>query len=109
MQLQVVAVPFPQWHHPVRRSRRPELGAVLRCEVLYSRPGCHLCDAARDVLVAERARTPFEFEEVDVEGDDALELEYGIRIPVVTIDGEERFEYEVDPARASPRRVGGRG
>ena len=23
---------------------------------------------------------------------------YGIRIPVVEIDGEERFEYEVDPA-----------
>ena len=64
--------------------------------VLYSRPGCHLCDAARAVLVAERERTPFELREVDVQNDDALERAYGVRIPVVEIDGEERFEYEVD-------------
>jgi hypothetical protein len=65
---------------------------------LYARPGCHLCDVARDVILQERARTPFAFEEVDIEGDDALELEYGIRIPVVTLDGQERFETEVDAA-----------
>jgi len=66
--------------------------------VLYSRAGCHLCDTARDVLLAERSRSPFELVEVDVAGDDLLEREYGIRIPVVEIDGRERFEYEVDPA-----------
>ena len=66
--------------------------------VLYSRAGCHLCDAARDVLLAERSRTPFDLVEVDVAGDDELERDYGIRIPVVKIDGEERFEYQVDPA-----------
>ena len=66
--------------------------------VLYSRAGCHLCDAARAVLEAERERTPFGFEEVDVQGDDALERHYGVRIPVVEIDGQERFEYQVDPA-----------
>ena len=66
--------------------------------VLYSRAGCHLCDVARDVLIAERSRTPFDLLEVDVAGDDDLELEYGIRIPVVEIDGRERFEYQVDPA-----------
>jgi glutaredoxin len=65
--------------------------------VLYSRAGCHLCDTARDVLLAERARTPFDLVEVDVAGDDDLEREYGIRIPVVEIDGQERFEYQVDP------------
>jgi glutaredoxin len=64
--------------------------------VLYSRPGCGLCDRAREVLEAQRARTPFVLEEVDVSGDDALEREYGIRIPVVTVDGEERFEITVD-------------
>jgi hypothetical protein len=65
---------------------------------LYSRPGCHLCDVAREVIVAEQSRTLFVFEDVSVEGDDSLELEYGIRIPVVTIDGEERFEIQVDAA-----------
>jgi glutaredoxin len=65
--------------------------------VLYSRPGCHLCDGAREVLLAERAGSTFDLVEVDVAGDDELERRYGIRIPVVEIDGEERFEYEVDP------------
>jgi glutaredoxin len=65
--------------------------------VLYSRPGCHLCDVARDVVLALRTRIDFEFEEVDVERDEVLELEYGIRIPVVAVDGEERFEITVEP------------
>ena len=64
--------------------------------VLYSRPGCHLCDVAREVLLSARQRSPFEFEEVDIERDDELELEYGIRIPVVAVDGEERFEVAID-------------
>jgi glutaredoxin len=69
--------------------------------VLYSRPGCHLCDVARRVLVAERQDHPFELDEVDVQDDEDLERVYGIRIPVVEIDGEERFEYEVDPKELS--------
>jgi glutaredoxin len=69
----------------------------VRTVRLYSRPGCGLCDEARDVLLAERERTPFAFEEVDISRDDALELEYGIRIPVVLVDGEEAFEIAVDP------------
>lgn len=68
----------------------------MRRVLLYSRPGCGLCDEARRVILAERGRTPFEFEDVDVTGSDALELEYGIRIPVVLVDGEERFEIALD-------------
>jgi glutaredoxin len=65
---------------------------------MYSRPGCGLCDEARVVLFAERERTPFEYREVDISEDDALELEFGIRIPVVLVDGVERFEIRVDAA-----------
>ena len=65
---------------------------------MYSRPGCGLCDEARRVILGERERTSFRYEEVDISGDDALELEYGIRIPVVLIDGDERFEIQVDAA-----------
>ena len=39
--------------------------------VLYSRPGCHLCDEAREVVLAERSTTPFDLEEIDIETDDA--------------------------------------
>lgn len=77
----------------------------MRHVVLYSRERCGLCDEAREVILAEGERTPFAFEEVDIEGDDALEMEYGIRIPVVLVDGQERFEISVDP-RAFAAAVG---
>ena len=67
--------------------------------LLYARPGCGLCDEAREVIMAVRARTSFEYREVDVTGDDSLELEYGIRIPVVLVDGRELFEIRVDAGR----------
>lgn len=67
----------------------------MRTVRLYSRPRCGLCDRAREAILAVDA--PFRFEEVSIEGDDALERAFGMRIPVVAIDGEERFEVEVDP------------
>ena len=75
-------------------SRRP-----VHSVVLYSRPGCHLCDVAREAILSLRARLGFEFADVDIEADDELELEYGIRIPVVEVDGEEAFEVTVDAER----------
>ena len=60
--------------------------------VLYGRPGCHLCDDARTVL--ERVGAPFD--EVDITGDDALHRRYLERIPVVTLDGEELYDFFVD-------------
>lgn len=70
---------------------------MLASVLMYSRPGCGLCDEAREIILAERARTGFDFEEVDISGLDALELEYGIRIPVVLVNGQERFEVRLDP------------
>ena len=60
--------------------------------VLFGRPGCHLCDDARAAL--ERIGAPFT--EIDITGDDALHAAYLERIPVVTLDGEELFEFFVD-------------
>ena len=48
------------------------------------------------MIMSVRARQPFAFDEIDIETDDALLRDYGIRVPVVTIDGEERFEIAVD-------------
>ena len=67
--------------------------------VLYSRRRCELCDEARKVLLAARPAHPFRFDEVFIDGDDGLEGRYGVRVPVVEIDGAERFEYLVDPRR----------
>jgi glutaredoxin len=60
--------------------------------VLYGRPGCHLCDEARIVL--QRIGEPFE--EVDIDSDDELFKRYLERIPVITLDGEELYDFFVD-------------
>ncbi|HEV8683443.1 MAG TPA: glutaredoxin family protein [Actinomycetota bacterium] len=66
---------------------------------MYSRRRCGLCDEAREVILGVRRESPFEFEEVLIDGNDALERDYGIRIPVIEVDGHEEFEIRVDPAR----------
>jgi glutaredoxin len=65
---------------------------------LYGKPGCHLCDDARAVVERVRAEHPFELREVDVSLDPELNREYGERIPVLELDGEELFEFHVDEA-----------
>jgi glutaredoxin len=68
----------------------------VRNVVLYTRPGCCLCDEAREVLERVRERHPFALNERDIEQDDALLHRYLERIPVVEIDGLESFELFVD-------------
>ena len=60
--------------------------------VLYSRPGCHLCDDARAAL--ERIGQPFD--EIDIEADDRLLARYLERIPVIALDGTELYDFFVD-------------
>jgi glutaredoxin len=68
----------------------------VRTVTLYSRPGCHLCDEARQSLQRVQTRVPFTLREVDITSDDALHARYLERIPVVALDGEDLFDYEVD-------------
>ena len=60
--------------------------------VMYSRPGCHLCDDARAVLL--RVGEPFD--EIDIDSDDELFKRYLERIPVIALDGEELYDFFVD-------------
>jgi hypothetical protein len=71
----------------------------MRTLVLYGRDGCCLCEEARDALLRLRRRYPFALEQRDIDGDEALLRQYLERIPVVTLDGVELFELEVDEAR----------
>jgi len=59
---------------------------------LYGKPGCHLCEDAREIVERVRSKHPFELREVDVSLDPVLHREYGERIPVLEVDGEELFE-----------------
>ena len=68
----------------------------MREVILYGRPGCHLCEDALAVIERVRARIPFALEQHDIDADERLLLAYLERIPVVTIDGRERFELFID-------------
>lgn len=60
--------------------------------ILYSRQGCHLSDEAAEVL----ARYGVSFEKVDIDAEADLARRYGECVPVVVIDGRERFRGRVD-------------
>jgi hypothetical protein len=69
---------------------------VTRTVTFYGRPGCHLCEEALVVVDRVRERIPFAFEQRNIETNDRWMLAYLERIPVVAIDGLERFELFVD-------------
>ena len=78
---------------------------VVRTVTLYSRPGLPpVRRGARGAASACARRRPFTLDEVDITTDDALHARYLERIPVVALDGEELFDYEVDEA-ALVRRI----
>ena len=60
---------------------------------LYTRARCGLCRRAAE-LVAHEARGA-EVVTVDVDTDPDLVVRYGVRVPVVTVDGVEVAELEV--------------
>jgi len=64
--------------------------------LVYSKPGCHLCEEAVRVLTRFQAQIPFTLEEINIENDPALFAKYGEQIPVVLLNGEFLFEYTVD-------------
>jgi glutaredoxin len=77
--------------------------------IIYSRPGCHLCDEAK-ATIERTSDTSFTLEEINIESDDELLKKYQYDIPVVTINGIEVFKHRIDPEefrnavlRSSPR------
>ncbi|HEU5103399.1 MAG TPA: glutaredoxin family protein, partial [Roseiflexaceae bacterium] len=65
--------------------------------VLYSRPGCHLCEDAAELLERMAQRMPIAIVEINILGDADLYERYKHSIPVVAIDGR--------PALAAPIRA----
>jgi len=65
--------------------------------IIYSRPGCHLCDEAKAAIMSAGCNDQFTLEEVNIESDDELLRKYKYDIPVIAIDGVESFIHRVDP------------
>ncbi|MDX6634699.1 MAG: hypothetical protein QOF06_902 [Solirubrobacterales bacterium] len=65
--------------------------------VVYSRPGCHLCEEALEQIVAlHNEGYRFDLHEVDIESHELLLRRHLERIPVVEVDGIEVSELILD-------------
>jgi glutaredoxin len=75
--------------------------------VIYSRPGCHLCDEAKAAILSAGCGDQFVLEEINIESDEELLRKYKYDIPVIAINGVETFIHRVDPSefRARIKRI----
>ena len=64
--------------------------------IVYSRPGCHLCEEAKAVIQNAGISDRFTLEEINIESDPGLLKKYKYDIPVITIDGVKCFKHRVD-------------
>jgi glutaredoxin len=62
---------------------------------LYTRPGCHLCEEAKQEMLAANCADEYVLEEVNIETDPALKESYGWEIPVVFINNVKAFKYRL--------------
>ena len=76
-----------------------ELGETPPRVLLYSKPGCHLCDEARAVVEAVCTELGDQYDEVDITTSPELLARYGEEIPVTFVDGEQHDYWRVDPDR----------
>ena len=78
---------------------------------LYTRPGCHLCDAMKGLVHEAAGERPVELREVDITGDADLERRFGERIPVLAHGGRVLAEVRLERAtlREALRNVEGAG
>ena len=66
---------------------------------LLTRTDCHLCAVAAETLDRIAGEAGVTVVEVDVDADPELQAEYGDRVPVVLLDGQEHSYFTVDVPR----------
>lgn len=66
---------------------------------LLGRPGCHLCDDARQVVARVASDLGVPWEEVDITTDPQLQEQWWEQVPVTLIDDVQHDYWRVDEAR----------
>jgi glutaredoxin len=66
---------------------------------LLTRPGCHLCEDARQSVGRVTAALGLGWDEVDVDSDPELARRHAEEIPVVIVDGVPRDFWRIDERR----------
>ncbi|TXL58107.1 glutaredoxin family protein [Aeromicrobium terrae] len=67
--------------------------------VVYTRPGCHLCEAAEEIVAAVCAETGDTWTTIDISGDEELTRRFTDEVPVTFVDGAQHDFWRVDPDR----------
>ena len=70
-------------------------GKEIKRVVLYHRPGCHLCEEAEKILAEAAKVADFSFESINIESDLELLESHRFDIPVIEIDGKQRFRHRI--------------
>jgi glutaredoxin len=67
--------------------------------VVYSRPGCHLCEVAEELVAEICAETGDTWARVDITTDEVLTSRFTEQVPVTFVDGAQHDFWRVDPLR----------
>jgi glutaredoxin len=65
--------------------------------LIYSKPGCHLCETVKEQLSKLQKQHPFRLLEINILDDPGDYERFKEEIPVVFIAGRKAFKYTVDP------------
>lgn len=79
------------------RRARPKVDASHVRATVYTRAQCCCCHKALDLLREYQRTYGFAIDEVDIDADPELTQRYDTTVPVVAIDGKERFRGVVNP------------
>ena len=63
--------------------------------ILYSKPGCHLCEVMKTEMAKADCADRYELEEINIESNAELLARYRYEIPVLMIDGVEAFRHRL--------------
>jgi hypothetical protein len=74
---------------------------------LLGKPGCHLCEEMREVVLRVLGAGPLRLVEVDIRDHPDLEKRYVFEIPVLLFEDEEIVRYRVSEDELR-RRLGSR-
>jgi glutaredoxin len=77
--------------------------------ILYTKPGCHLCDEMKRQIQRAGCAERYALEEVNIETDSDLLARYRFEIPVLLIDGVEAFRHRLHSEEFRARLIEGGG
>jgi glutaredoxin len=71
--------------------------------VLYTRRDCELCREMEVVIDEVGPRFRVDLKRIEIDGDAALEAQFGLEVPVLFVNGRKAFKYRCTPRELRKR------